>query len=306
MSGRRALVVVLALLSLGAVSCGGAAAPSATTAPPSATSPSAAPFQVAGPGRYEGELVSGGLLRRFVLVVPESVPTWAPLVLAFHGFAGSPAALEETSGLTRLAQRRGFVLVYPEASGHPRAWQADPRLGDRDVRFVRDLVSLLTGRVSIDPSRVYAAGLSNGGGMAARLACDAADLFAAVATVAGAYPTGACDPERAVPVVAFHGTADPIVPYGGWGILLPPVEGWAAGWAERDGCDPSAEVRVIGDDVTSRTWGGCRDQAQVVLYTIAGGGHGWPGSGRTGWGGSTDTIDASALAWEFFALHPRP
>ncbi|HUU62133.1 MAG TPA: PHB depolymerase family esterase, partial [Acidimicrobiia bacterium] len=308
-SGPSGALALVTLLLAACAEAGGATTTAAapTAAAPSTSLPVAAPLVVEGPGRYDGEVVSGGLLRRFVLVVPESASDRAPLVIVFHGFMGSPEELEESIGMTALAAEEGFLVVYPEGAGRPRRWRSDPRQGDGDVAFIRDLVALLGDAVGIDWQRVYTAGMSNGGGMAARLACDASDLVAAAGAVAGAYPTGDCSPGRPVPVVAFHGTADPIVPYEGWGALLPAVEDWATGWADRNGCASDSGPAAVTADVTRRHWGNCAAGADVVLYTVAGGRHGWPGSGRaTGWSGSTDSVDASALLWEFFAAHPLP
>ena len=306
----RVPVIALAAVLLAACAEAGEATTTTTvpvTTVPITTVPAAAPLVVEGPGRYEGEVVSEGLLRRFVLVVPESAPDPAPLVVVFHGFMGNPAEIEETTGMSAVAAEEGFVVAYPEGAGQPRRWRSDPRQGDLDVAFVRDMVALVSSAVGIDPHRVYAAGMSNGGGMAARLACDASDLVASAGAVSGAYPTGECSPGRPVPVVAFHGTADPIVPYEGWGALLPAAEDWAAAWAERNGCGSDSGATVVTADVTRRHWGDCDAGADVVLYTVAGGRHAWPGSGRdTGWGGSTDSVDASSLLWEFFAAHPLP
>ena len=124
-------------------------------------------------------------------------------------------------------------------------------LGDQDVAFARDLVALVSGVVGIDPRRVYAAGMSNGGGMAARLACDAADLFAAVGPVAAAYPSGgSCEPVRPVPIAAVHGTADPIVPYEGLGEALPAVEEVLSFWVGENGCEAEPAVEAVAEGVT--------------------------------------------------------
>jgi polyhydroxybutyrate depolymerase len=143
--------------------------------------------------------------------------------------------------------------------------------------------------------------------MAARLACDAADLVAAVGPVSAAYPGGPCEPSRPVPVAAIHGTADPIVPYGGLGEALPAVEGVVADWVERNGCEPGPVATEVAVEVTLFAWGGCASGADVLLYRVTDGRHGWPGSGDTSaWGRTTDSIDAAALLWEFFAVHPMP
>lgn len=303
---RRAGAAGLAVAALlGA--CGHAAEPAATTSEPTTPPPVASPLVVGGPGRYQGEVVSGGLLRRFVVVVPASAPSPAPLVIVFHGFMGNPAEVEEDTGMSEVAEAGGFVVVYPEGEGRPRSWRSDPRRGDPDVVFSRDLVALLDQVVGVDEARIYAAGMSNGGGMAARLACDAADLVAAVGGVAGAYFAGNCAPTRPVAVIAFHGGADPIVPYDGWGPFLPRIEEWASGWAARNRCTSEPSVEQVASDVSVLAWGECAAGADVALYTVADGRHGWPGSERAAAAlRSTDSLDASQLIWDFFLAHPRP
>ncbi len=266
-----------------------------------------APLVVDGPGRYEAEVLSGGLVRRFLLVVPAAAPDPAPLVLVFHGLTRSPEEIEATSGMSAVAEEQGFVVAYPSGTGWPRHWLTSPWQGSEDVDFTRDLVALVSAEVSIDPSRVFAAGFSNGGGLAARLACDAADLVAAVGPVSAAYPSGPCEPSRPVPVIAIHGTADPIVPYAGLGEALPAVEAVMTDWGKRNGCAPGPVTTEAAADVTLFAWGDCTAGADVRLYRVAGGRHGWPGSGDTSaWGRTTDAIDAAALLWEFFAAHPMP
>ena len=331
-SGARLIALILPVALAGA--CGEAAAPvttapatttaasstttaaapattaATTTAAPATTTttlPAVEPLVVDGPGRYEAEVLSGGLVRRFVLFVPEALAGPAPLVLVFHGFTRGPEDAERQSDMSALAAEQGFVAAYPAGTGFPRRWLSSPAQGDQDVTFARDLVALVSGAIAIDPDRVYAAGMSNGGGMAARLACDAADLVAAVGPVAAAYPNGPCSPSRPVPVAAFHGTADPVVPYVGRGEALLPVEGVMADWVERNGCDPAPVVQEVAADVTLLAWGECTGGADVWLYRVAEGRHGWPGSGDTSpWGTTTDAVRASALLWEFFAAHPMP
>jgi polyhydroxybutyrate depolymerase len=263
------------------------------------------PLVLDGPGTYDGEVLSGGGIRRFTLYVPEEIASPAPLVLVFHGFTSNPDRVADLSGMSAVADREGFAVAYPAARGIPSAWRADTgRQGDTDVVFVRDLVEVIGEAIPIDDARVYAAGMSNGGGMAVRLGCEAADLVAAVAPVAGAMVVPVCDPVRPVPMIAFHGTEDRVVPYEGLGLLnLPDVEDLLAGWAVGNGCGPDPDAERVAGDVVRSTWGGC--DAEVVLYTVEGGRHGWPGSERAIRElDSTRSIDASALIWEFFADHP--
>jgi len=260
---------------------------------------------VDGPGSYDAEVLSGGVIRRFTLDVPEGIPSPAPLVMVFHGFTSNPDRVAELSGMSAVADREGFIVAYPAARGIPSAWRADTgRQGDADVAFVRDMVAVIGAALPVDATRVYAAGMSNGGGMAVRLGCEAADLVAAVAPVAGAMLVPVCDPSRPVPLIAFHGTDDRVVPYEGLGLLnLPDVEDLLSTWAAGNGCGPEPEAERVAEDVVRHTWGGC--DADVVLYTVEGGRHGWPGSERAIRElDSTRSIDASSLIWEFFAAHP--
>ena len=175
-------------------------------------------------GEISGRIVSGGQERAYVLHVPKnydpSIPV--PLVISLHGFAEWPAHQMEISRWNDLADREGFLVVYPAGTGFPLRWRlrgdaTNPDLPMTDVRFISDLIDRLMQEYRIDPARVYANGLSNGGGMSDVLACTLADRIAAIGGVSGAYlfPRDECRPPRAVPVIAFHGTDDPIVPYPG-------------------------------------------------------------------------------------------
>ncbi len=109
-----------------------------------------------------------------------------------------------------------------------------------------------------------------------------------------------------MPVLAFHGTADRIVPYEGKGRELPPIREWAASWATRNGCGSSPRQVFNEGEVAAASWEGCKDGATVTLYTIDGGGHTWPGAGATaGWEAATKDINATDVIWDFFAAHPK-
>jgi polyhydroxybutyrate depolymerase len=171
---------------------------------------------------------------------------------------------------------------------------------------MRQLIVHLQGRFNIDPARIYATGISNGAQMSNRLGCDLAEVIAAIAPVSGGYPPAQeCNPFRPVPVVAFHGTADRLIPYEGQGRLLLPARQWAADWAQRNGCDSTPTVTFTHGEVKGETWGGCRENALVTLYTIEGRGHSWPGSDMPA-EITTQDIDATQTIWEFFQAHPMP
>jgi polyhydroxybutyrate depolymerase len=263
------------------------------------------------PGDYVEELLSGGQMRSYRLHIPPAYqPSKSmPLVINLHGLNSNAAQQERLSGMSRKADAAGFIVVYPEGLGDPQTWHFGPEVGGAaDLQFMRDLILGPEQRLNVDPARVYTTGISNGAQMTNRMGCELADLVAAIAPVSGGYfRAQRCDPSRPVPVVAFHGTADQLLPYEGQGQLLLPVREWAAGWAARNGCGASPTISFQHGQVTGETWGGCRASADVVLYTIEGGGHSWPGSATAPrLGITTKDINATDAIWEFFDAHPKP
>lgn len=258
-----------------------------------------------------GHLESGGIERSFVLHVPDGYTPADPaaVVLAFHGRKGTGAELEEFSGLSALPA----LVVYPD--GLPvdgkTAWEGAPYAPPvDDVLFVSQLLDHLQASYCVDPNRIYATGKSNGGGFTALLACRMPHRIAAFAPVAGAfYPQSrvGCRPGTPVPMMEFHGVADPIIEYAGGeshGAPFPAVMDWLAGWVRHDHCR-SEETRRIEPDVTRFSWGDCAGGAEVVHYRIDGAGHTWPGElANSGPGSATQTISATQLMWEFFEEHP--
>jgi polyhydroxybutyrate depolymerase len=212
-----------------------------------------------------------------------------PLLLALHGSHGSGAFMERYSGFSRIADRAGFSAVYPDAMGP--SWRISG--ADTDVRFLDALLDRLLAGSCFDATRVYAAGVSNGGGMAARLACAGDDRLAGLVTVAGGYSTlPACCARRPLSVLEIHGTADGIVPYPG--AVLP----WVRGWAARDGCAPRSRRTPLGAHVLRLDWSSCRGGVAVAHLRLVGGHHAWPGAHPPDPGPSFG-VSASATAWRF-------
>jgi polyhydroxybutyrate depolymerase len=266
-------------------------------------------------------LTVGSEERSYLLYVPASYDpaTPAPLVVSLHGFASGPVNQMEVSQWNELADEHGFIVAYPSGTGFPKRWNTSGAAGEGgadDVAFLLELIDALSQQFSIDPQRVYVNGLSNGGGMSYTLACLRPERIAAIGGVAGAYtePVGGCNPDRPVPVIAFHGTDDRIVPYAGGAaggpqnFVFPAVPDWAAAWAQRNGCDATPDTLPAQGEVSGVRYTGCTDSAEVVFYTVEGGGHNWPGGGRLPElivGHTTQDIDASAVMWEFFVQqHP--
>jgi polyhydroxybutyrate depolymerase len=269
----------------------------------------------AGPGsgvHADRPLDHDGLARTYDLFVPSDydpdVP--APLVLNFHGLYGSPADQMEFSGFNDTAQARGIVVAYPAGVGE--SFNAGACCGDAaaqdvdDVGFSRSIVSAVSQELCIDPRRVYATGMSNGGHMAHTLACQAADVFAAVGPVAGVMGLDACAPARPVSVLDFHGTSDLIVPFGGAGPGFPPVDDMMQEWAARSGCGAASSPSLDAGDVHCETWPDCDDGVEITLCSVDGGGHCWPGNPVCLFGAANTDVDASAMIAEFFADHPLP
>jgi len=268
--------------------------------------------------RTNGSLVSSGQKREYLLYVPRSYdrarPT--PLIISMHAAALWPAAQRNTSRWNRVADEQGLIVAYPSGSGVPRVFPMEGAALTDDIKFISDLIDKLEADYNIDRTRIYADGLSNGGGMAFALSCALSDRIAAVGMVAAAQllPWSWCTDSRPVPMIAFHGTDDPIVPYDGgrtWKTptrqLFPSVPSWTAGWSRRNRCGSNGVESVVSAHVTRLEYPDCADNASVVLYTIRGGGHSWPGSEPKAewWVGPTNReIDATALMWAFFREHP--
>ena len=282
--------------------------------------------------------------RTYVREVPSAHDgtTPLPVVVDLHGFAGNALAQADYTALGRTGEAEGFVTLTPQGRGDPAAWDALP--GSADVAFVGRLLDRAEEDLCLDRNRAYAAGLSNGAMLASTLACVAGDRFAAVGAVAGVsavIPVGgvpaseSCPPGRPVPIVAVHGTDDPVVRFdGGLGpgvAALPAPDGRTIGdvvrrsdmsvaeimavWAERDGCDaePAPAVPVEGDvELVAYP---CPEGVGVDLYVVDGGGHHWPGAREDpAYGPLADALDelgepspvsANDLLWSFFARHPR-
>ncbi len=275
--------------------------------------------------RTNGSIVSSGEHREYLLHVPGSYdpasPT--PLVISLHGGGDWPAHQMNLSHWNRLADENGFIVVYPSGAGYPRKWETfDADDPDLDVRFISELIDTLQSAYNIDRTRIYANGLSNGGGMAFVLSCTLSDRIAAVGMVAAAQtlPLGWCANDRPVPVISFHGEADPLAFYNGGAMggpdaltpvrpVFPSAREFMARWALRNRCATRFVESMVAEDVTRLEYPDCATDAAVVLFTIYGGGHSWPGGERfLEWllGPTTSSIDATRQMWAFFRQHPLP
>jgi polyhydroxybutyrate depolymerase len=252
-----------------------------------------------------------GQERTFQLYVPAAYDgtTAVPLVFNFHGY-GSRASQQMLYGnFQPIADRENFLIVAPDGQGTvARHFNIgiEPAL-QNDVDMAGALLDHLEATLCIDPTRVYSTGMSNGGAMTTALACRMPDRFAAFAAVTVTFYREGCGGSRPVSIIAFAGTADPIVPFEGGkvnccgGATIAAAADSMAGWARHNGCAAPTETR-IGSEVRRRSWPRCADGADVAFYVVDGGGHTWPGAIAVPRLGHTTTqLDASATIWEFFA-----
>jgi polyhydroxybutyrate depolymerase len=281
-------------------------------------------------GSQMGTLTVAGRARTFRLHVPAAAADRArplPIVLLLHGGLGTGAEIEESSLFSPIADREGIVAVYPD--GLDRSWNAGRCCGQPvtqqidDVGFIAALLDHLGNALCIDDRRVYATGMSNGALMTHRLACELSDRIAAIAPVSGTDMTTQCAPKRAVPMMEIHGSLDPHVPWDGGtgcGLVAVPftsVPATIAAWTSRNGCMAAANTLFVdqGNGRCERQ-GVCPAGADVILCTIAGGNHSWPGGEakdgdllpgcQGGAGAQSRTFIASEQIWAFFKTHALP
>ena len=244
----------------------------------------------------------GGLQREYTLYTPDNLPSRAGLVIALHGYSSSAQNILAYSGLNALADEHGFVVAYPQGTEDQNAnaffnvgyaFHAESTVDD--VGFILALVERLLGNEQIDPHRVFATGMSNGGDMSYLLACEAADVFRAVAPVAGTMmvaTAAACAPSRAISVLSINGTADDVTRYAGdlanadgWGAYLS-VDEIVNLWIQQANVEKSAsKVLDFSDDdsIALDHYTTASGSPERLHYRVEGGGHDWPGARFAWW-----------------------
>jgi polyhydroxybutyrate depolymerase len=296
------------------VSTSTTAAATSTTLPASAgcaKAPDVATLSTETPGDVAATFVAGDVVRAYRLAVPPSYDPDqpSPLIMNLHGSGSNSLQASVYGDVPRSAAERGMLVVTPEAL--EGRWELGGTGADAD--FLIALLDDVAERYCVDPDRVHLMGMSLGAWKAAATACSFPGRFASLALVTVEVFPGSCEP---MPVIAFHGTADPTVAYGpGGGTVddadtrnagLPGALTNIAAWAESGGCDPEPADTTVGDDVRVRRFGGCDDGVGVELFTVVGGGHRWPGADVDLGDPSltTETIDATELSLDWFDAHP--
>lgn len=278
-----------------------------------------------------GQITVDGRERNYRVYVPTNLDPTAPVPLLFviHGGGGNAESAEQItrSGFHALAETHGFIVVYPE--GVNKHWNDGRNLDDTatqenidDVGYFVALIDHIAGQYTIDRARVYATGISNGGFMSFRLACDLSEQIAGIAPVTAnlSEPLAAtCQPTQPVSVLIINGTDDPLVPFDGGpvkvlrqtrGEILSTAE-TVAFWREQNDCEADPVVEFLPDRdpddqtrVRRETSSGCTGGHAVELYVVKGGGHTWPGGEQYmhQWfiGRTSNDIDANTVIWAFF------
>jgi polyhydroxybutyrate depolymerase len=278
------------------------------------------------PGTTDERITSEGVERSYELIIPEGYDGTKPLPIVFglHSLTVDYHIVPPMSGFGDMAGPYDFIGVAPSgrlSDGKLPYWNAAPAQDNYDLVFLTDLLDHLEATLCVDTAKVFSVGMSNGAQMSSLLACRLGDRIAAIAPIAGVEYNEPCDGPP-VPVIAFHGLADPIVPYAGGGLnsvriadsnyykgnlptgIVTPtgVDESMRRWAGHNGCDPEPVEERIGTEVRKRTWQNCA--AATVLYIVDIGGHSWPGKPQPGFeaqfGPGTTQIDASTLLFQFF------
>jgi polyhydroxybutyrate depolymerase len=323
---RTKLMLTLAVLTLFAAACSSStktvSPPPTTTAgtpAPSTTTPTTAPATACNrphpPGQAAQTFTFEGKPRTYQLYVPKSYDGTknVAIVFNFHGFGSNAVQQMAYSNFRPLADRDDFIVVAPDGQGAVKHFAFNKTATQQnDIEMVSALLQDLEHRFCIDATRVYSTGMSDGGLMSSLLACNVPDTFAAVAPVAVTLYLPSCK-QPPTPIMSFHGTKDPVVPYDGGkvnccgGAPIPATQTSMAGWAKHNGCDASFTDTRPSSEVSRRTWSGCKDDATTISYSIVGGGHTWPGAAvkLPQYGLTTSQIDATATIWDFFKQHSR-
>jgi len=278
------------------------------------------------PGTTRQTLTVGGTERSYLIHVPASYDgsSAVPLVLMFHGGGGSGANAERMSEMSPKADAEGFIAVYPNGTGplpnqdRLLTWNAGHCCGDAmrnnidDVGFIRALIVDLQQQYRIDPRRIYATGMSNGGAISYRLGLELSDVLAAIAPVAAVGQVAQQPPLAPIPVFIIHGDADENVPINGGigpkGIerqVRQPLKDVAQFWINANDCDTTP---IVSEDAARRLEQYASPNGDDVWVLIAKGiGHAWPGGqkGRAEADAPGATVAATDLIWDFFETHPK-
>lgn len=298
-----------------------------------------------GLGDYDYKFTYDGIERRYRLHVPEKYdktkPT--PVILVFHGGSINADTAPGAFQMNPKSDKEGFIVAYPEGTGYEikgrllGSWNAEvccaPATINKvdDVGFTKKVIADIQSKFNIDDSRIFATGMSNGALMVFKLACELSDTLAAVSASGYIETFEKCEQSRPVPIMYFHGTADPCVNYNG-GVCggctaqffealgykmdtsksqraCESVPSYIESWRKKYACNSNSEISYQKGDATCYKYSNCKNKSEIVFCKIEGMGHQWAGvmprSEKSLVGPSTTDISANDEMWLFFQAHPK-
>lgn len=278
------------------------------------------------PGDYTFTITHGGLPRKYRLHVPAKYHPATPtaVLFALHGGGGdmSLQATDQRYGLISKSEREGFIVVFPNgyskrSSGKLATWNAGRCCGEArdkdvdDVGFIREVIANVTRQLNIDRHRIFAAGMSNGGMMSYRLACELSDTFSGIAAVAGTDNTTTCQPKKPIPILHIHARNDDHVLFGGGAgqkvfrdlskvTDFASVPATVSKWVKANGCNPDPKKILQKPGAYCDLYSPCQGKVHVQLCVTDTGGHSWPGAAKTRGEPASTAISANDVMWDFF------
>ena len=275
-------------------------------------------FPISAQTDVSGTIQSGGLVREYRLYKPAAYTgaTAVPLIINMHGYGSNNLEQEFYGDFRGIADTANFLIVHPNGTLDNQGQRFWNTFGNGatvdDVGFIRDLIDSLSATYNIDPQRIYATGMSNGGFMSYALACELNDRIAAIASVTGSMAPSklaTCNPQRPVPVMEIHGTADNVVPYNGQPLTMTAIPTLVSAWVAFNNCNPTPVVTSVPNTSTAdgctaehSVYSGGDAGSTVEHYKIIGGGHTWPGAAFI-IGVTNQDFKASQEIWRFFSQY---
>lgn len=250
-----------------------------------------------------------------------------PLVFVNHGGQSTAQGMMQVADFRTLADKDKFIVIYPQ--GFQNTWNdgrptTANQLGVDDVNFFSAMCNYAVANLSVDNSKIYVTGLSNGGFMASRLGCELSDRIAAIAVVGATFEQGIytnCSPSKSMPTIIIQGSLDPFVPFNG-GLVLPGAGGNAVShtlaitkWVSINNCETTPtttnlpDVSNDGTTVTQSKYLGGTNGSEVIGYVVNNGGHTWPQglqyASEATIGKTSQDINANEVIWTFFKKFKR-
>lgn len=320
------LVIVAVLLISGCVRRERKKSYILTPNPAPVTSPTPTLSFTLGPGDYDFSLQAGNLTRKYILHVPQGYNKnmATPLILAFHGGMGTAEIMAENYDWIPKSDKEGFIVAFPNGvsrlpSGKIATWNAGSCCGyavesnSDDVGFVKAVISDIENKFNVDNTRIYANGMSNGGMMSYRLACEMSDTFAAIAAVSGTDNFNGCNPIKPISIMHIHGLEDDhVLFYGGCGPAcmiqseteFVSVPDTISRWVDRNNCDKNPQTVTINENAYYELYSNGEEGAKVKLIVAKDGGHSWPGTSKAPnpleKSTPSQAISATDEIWDFF------